>query len=93
MAYEKVGVAYPIREDEDGPFVASATPHEPEIVLAGLTQQRTSSRFENSETNDGGALDIPEAARNITWNDPFYENNPDIIAAFDINYKRLREIH
>jgi hypothetical protein len=96
MAYEKVGVAYPISEDEDRPFVASATPHEPEIILTGLAHPAadpSSRRLEHSETNDGVAFDLPAAARNISWNDPFYENNPDIIAAFDVNSKKLREIY
>jgi hypothetical protein len=95
MAYEKVGVAYPISEDEDRPFVASATPHEPEIILTGLadTAVDPSRRLEHSETNDGVAFNLPDAARNISWNDPFYENNPDIIAAFDVNSKKLLEIY
>jgi hypothetical protein len=93
MAYEKVGVAYPISEDAaDGPFVASATTtHEPEIIWTGLTHRgRRSGGVEHSETNDGAAFNLSDAARRITWNDPFYENNPDIIAAFDINTEKLR---
>jgi hypothetical protein len=89
-----MGVAYPISEDEDGPFVASATPqHEPEIILTGLTQRRTCYRFEPTKTIDEKVLEIPDAARTITWNDPLYENNPDIIAVFDINSKTLGDMY
>ena len=28
---------------------------------------------------------IPEVARNMTWNDPFYLNDHDVIAVFDMN--------
>jgi hypothetical protein len=88
--------AYPMSEEEeereeDRPFAASATPHEPEITGTGLTQRRTCKCFEH--TNDGGALDVPDAARTITWNDPFYENNPEIVAAFDIDSNKLGEIY
>jgi hypothetical protein len=88
-----MGVAHPISEDEDGPFAASTTAHEPEIILTGLTQRRTSSGAEPTKTNEDKALDIPDAARTITWNDTFYENDPDIIAAFDINSVKLGEIY
>jgi hypothetical protein len=99
MAYEKVGVAYPISEDEDGPFAASTTTApEPEIIVTttGLTSSRrtTSSGVDHTGTNDGALFNLPDtAARHITWNDSLYENNPDIIAAFDINLDKLREIY
>jgi hypothetical protein len=78
-------VAYPISE-EDGPVVASATPlNEPEIVLVGLIHA-------TPETNDV-EFNVTDAARSISWNDPFYANDPDIIAAFHFNSNDLREIY
>jgi hypothetical protein len=105
MACEKVGVAYPVSEDEHGPFVAAATAastaeahHEPEIFLTGLIRRRTTSSsgcLEHADSNGGAAaFDLPDAARGgITWNDPLYTNNPDIIAAFDFNWNMLRELY
>jgi hypothetical protein len=31
---------------------------------------------------------IPEVAKDISWNDPFYENENDIIVAFDVNWRQ-----
>jgi hypothetical protein len=33
--------------------------------------------------------DIPDVARDATWYDSFYENDADVIAAFDINHEML----
>jgi hypothetical protein len=33
--------------------------------------------------------DIPDVARDVTWYDSFYENDADVIAAFDINHEML----
>jgi hypothetical protein len=33
--------------------------------------------------------DIPDVARDVTWYDSFYENDADVIAAFDMNHKML----
>jgi hypothetical protein len=88
MAYEKVDVAYPISVEEDEPFVASCTTaeqYEPEII--------PSNGLENAETNEGAAFDLPDTTRGITWSDPFYGNNPDVIASFDFNSNKLREIY
>jgi hypothetical protein len=79
-------IAYPIGEEEDGPVVASATPlNEQEIVLAGLIHA-------TPETNDV-EFNLPDAAHSISWNDPFYANDPDVIAAFHFNSNNLREIY
>jgi hypothetical protein len=34
---------------------------------------------------------IPDVARDVTWYDPFYENDSNIIAAFDIDQKKIKE--
>jgi hypothetical protein len=54
---------------------------------------------ENSPTNDVSRVRrfrtkcthavVPDIARNFTWNDPFYENDADVIAAFDLDYLKL----
>jgi hypothetical protein len=96
MAYKKVDVAYPISE-EDEPFAASCTTtaehYEPETILPGVIQRRTSNGLENSETNEGPVFDLPDTASGITWNDPFYRNNPDVIAAFDFHSNKLQQIY
>jgi hypothetical protein len=33
--------------------------------------------------------DIPDVARDVTWSDSFYQNDTDVIAAFDINHTML----
>jgi hypothetical protein len=33
--------------------------------------------------------DIPDAARDVTWSDSFYQNDTDIVAAFDIDHTML----
>jgi hypothetical protein len=33
--------------------------------------------------------DVPDAARDVTWSDSFYQNDTDVIAAFDIDHMML----
>jgi hypothetical protein len=33
--------------------------------------------------------DIPDVARDVTWSDSFFQNNTDIVAAFDIDHAML----
>ena len=35
--------------------------------------------------------EIPDVARDVTWYDPFYENDSNIIAAFDIDQNKVKE--
>ncbi len=35
--------------------------------------------------------EIPDVARDVTWNDPFYKNDSNIIAAFDIDQSKIEE--
>jgi hypothetical protein len=35
--------------------------------------------------------EIPDVARAVSWYDPFYENDPNVIAAFDIDQSKVKE--
>jgi hypothetical protein len=35
--------------------------------------------------------DIPTIARDVTWNDPFYQNDKNVIAAFDIDQNQVEQ--
>jgi hypothetical protein len=76
---------------DESPLVAYPADalHEPEVILAGVINPNTDT------ATDGGAFHVPDVARciSITWNDPFYENENDIIAAFDFNLNDLRDIY
>jgi hypothetical protein len=78
MAHEKTSIAYPMSGEVE-PFVAS-TAHEPKIILAGQINPKES------------AFDVPDFARGIAWNDPFYESDQEVIAAFDFSSNKIREI-
>jgi hypothetical protein len=57
------------------------------VVTATVTQNHSSERqlFRSKCRPD----DIPDVARDVTWYDSFYENDVDVIAAFDINHEML----
>lgn len=69
------------REEED---TAAAAPYETAaaaaaVFLGGEKQFRSVCRDDM----------VPDAARGLSWDDPLYENDPDVIAAFDVAYEKI----
>jgi hypothetical protein len=60
-----------------------------EVVVVTTTATQNHSSEGQLFRSKCHADDIPDVARDATWYDSFYENDADVIAAFDINHEML----
>jgi hypothetical protein len=70
-------------------MVGNGNNDDDEEVVATATTSRNHTSERQLFRSKCHPDEIPDVARDVTWYDSFYENDADVIVAFDMNYEML----
>ena len=95
---------FPVRDDESAVVVATLRDGNDDVrvrdnrAITGTISDHPSSSSKSSSSHRHvlyrSLCDpdvIPDEARDVTWYDPFFKNDSNIIAAFDMDQRKIEE--